>query len=364
METIINQINGLNLQLTNDPHPNERQFIHQKIVAYNNAVSPQHRAARRPDAVQPLGIFLRTDNGELLGGLVGSTFWDWVEIDDFWIDAEFRRQGYGKIILHTAEVEGLVRGCIHAHLQTFDFQAREFYKKAGYEVVGQLEDFPHGHIFYWMRKEFGRTKHIPFHQVHSREDVLAYLAQINRTHPNRGTIVNNIVDHISHLTTPNPHVVELCSGAGMLARRLVRVFDSVHYTGLDIGPDFVAFTREQLQPFAERATVIYTDLNTDGWQAQLKQPIHAVVSMQSLHDLGDENRVDRIYGIARHLLASGGLFINADLTAPEGGSVPNNPGRLSVSRHLELLQQHGFESVSCSLQIDDFACVVGFAPSK
>ncbi|RME99112.1 MAG: GNAT family N-acetyltransferase [Chloroflexi bacterium] len=363
METILARKNGLNIQLTNEPHPDERRFIHQKIQAFNNAVSPQHRAARRPDAVQPLGIFLRTADGELVGGLVGSTFWDWVEFDDFWIDAEYRGQGFGKSMLRAAEIEGLVRGCIHAHLQTFDFQAREFYKKAGYEVVGQLEDFPHGHIFYWMRKEFGRAKHIPFHQVHSRDDVLAYLAQINRTHPNRGAVVNNIVDHISRLTAKNPHVVELCSGAGMLARRLVRVFDHVQYTGLDIGPDFVAFSREQLEPFANRATVIHTDLNSDGWQEQLQRPIHAIVSMQSLHDLGDESRVERIYAIARQLLPAGGLFINADLTAPEGGSVPNNPGRLSVSRHLELLRRHGFENISCSLQIDDFACVAGFVPA-
>ena len=53
-----------------------------------------------------------------------------------------------------AEREAEERGCSRAKLRTFGFQARGFYQKEGYRVVGELEDYPPGRSFYWMRKDF------------------------------------------------------------------------------------------------------------------------------------------------------------------------------------------------------------------
>jgi hypothetical protein len=44
------------------------------------------------------------------------------------------------------------RGCHHALLDTFDFQAREFYEKLGYAVFGSLDDFPRAHVRLFMKK--------------------------------------------------------------------------------------------------------------------------------------------------------------------------------------------------------------------
>lgn len=38
------------------------------------------------------------------------------------------------------------------HLDTFDFQAKDFYLKNGYEVFGVLEDCPKGHKRYYLKK--------------------------------------------------------------------------------------------------------------------------------------------------------------------------------------------------------------------
>ena len=38
------------------------------------------------------------------------------------------------------------------HLDTFDFQAKDFYLKHGYEVFGVLDDCPKGHKRYYMKK--------------------------------------------------------------------------------------------------------------------------------------------------------------------------------------------------------------------
>ena len=70
-----------------------------------------------------------------------------------WLPPALRGQGLGHKLLTLAEAEARRRGCTRAQLRTFDFQARGFYEKVGYRVVGVLEDYPPDGAMYWMRKE-------------------------------------------------------------------------------------------------------------------------------------------------------------------------------------------------------------------
>jgi hypothetical protein len=118
-----------------------------------------------------------------------------------------------------------------------------------------------------------------------------------------------------------------------------------------------------LAPFGDRVSLIETDLNTDGWQTRLVGDIHAIVTMQSLHDLGDERQVKRIYSVAKELLAPGGLLLNADLLPDLGPDVNPNPGRLTAARHLDLLNGQGFADVACTLELERFSCCVARQPA-
>jgi ribosomal protein S18 acetylase RimI-like enzyme len=51
-----------------------------------------------------------------------------------------------------AEKEAARRGCHHVHLDTMSWQAPEFYKKQGYEVIGILPDIPSGNQKYLLMK--------------------------------------------------------------------------------------------------------------------------------------------------------------------------------------------------------------------
>ncbi|MBZ0291890.1 MAG: GNAT family N-acetyltransferase [Anaerolineae bacterium] len=144
----------MQIQLEAQPDPADRDFIHQQIRQFNNLVSPQHLAAREPGVIQPLCIFIHDDMGQIVGGLTADTYWNWLDIDDFWIQETLRRQGFGQKLLTMAEAEARRRGCWRAQLKTFDFQARDFYARFGYRVVGVMEDYPPGGAFYWMRKDF------------------------------------------------------------------------------------------------------------------------------------------------------------------------------------------------------------------
>lgn len=54
--------------------------------------------------------------------------------------------------MDAAEREAAARGCERALLDTFGFQAPEFYRKRGYEAFGELKDFIGHHSRYYMAK--------------------------------------------------------------------------------------------------------------------------------------------------------------------------------------------------------------------
>lgn len=96
---------------------------------------------------------LHASDGSVVGGIIGETHWNWLFINLMWIRQDLRGQGYGHQLIMAAEDEGRRRGATHAYLDTFSFQAPEFYQKHGYQVFGVLEDFPPGHKRYYLTKQ-------------------------------------------------------------------------------------------------------------------------------------------------------------------------------------------------------------------
>jgi GNAT superfamily N-acetyltransferase len=69
-----------------------------------------------------------------------------------WVSEELRGGGLGAHLLGTAEAAARERGCGAVWLDTFSFQAPDFYKKPGYRQFGQLDDFPPGHAHHFLWK--------------------------------------------------------------------------------------------------------------------------------------------------------------------------------------------------------------------
>jgi GNAT superfamily N-acetyltransferase len=102
---------------------------------------------------QLLCFVLQAPDQEVVGGVIGETHWDWLYVNLMWIREDLRRKGYGHRLLTMAEDEARKRGARNAYLDTFSFQAPDFYKKHGYQVFGELKDFPAGHQRYYLTKK-------------------------------------------------------------------------------------------------------------------------------------------------------------------------------------------------------------------
>jgi GNAT superfamily N-acetyltransferase len=122
----------------------DRQLVVQGLVGYNNAQTT-------PEASRDLTVLSRRD-GEVVGGLLGYTWGNWLFVKQLWVADAFRGRGLGRTLMRVAEHEACSRGCLSAHLDTFDFQALPFYQKLGYGIFGQLDDYPVGHTRYFLQK--------------------------------------------------------------------------------------------------------------------------------------------------------------------------------------------------------------------
>ena len=101
---------------------------------------------------QRLCFVVQSPDEDIVGGVIAELYWGWSYIDLMWIREELRGQGYGHRLLTQVEDKARDLGAKQAYLDTFSFQAPEFYKRHGYQILAEMEDFPVGHQRYIMSK--------------------------------------------------------------------------------------------------------------------------------------------------------------------------------------------------------------------
>jgi GNAT superfamily N-acetyltransferase len=105
------------------------------------------------DTYHELAIFLRDGQDRIRGGVLGDIWGGWLHVSNLWLEAAFRGQGRGVALMRAAEEEAATLGCLYVHLDSFSFQAPDFYVKLGYVEFGRLKDAPPGYeqVFLWKR---------------------------------------------------------------------------------------------------------------------------------------------------------------------------------------------------------------------
>jgi cyclopropane fatty-acyl-phospholipid synthase-like methyltransferase len=189
--------------------------------------------------------------------------------------------------------------------------------------------------------------------------------------PPRQALFDTIVEQLTSRTLPSAHVVELGIGPGYLALEILGRIPGVSYEGVDFSAAMFGIARPRLADFAERIVYTQADLTSDGWTARLSKTPGAIVSTWALHDLGAEAHIAAVYRRARAVLPAGGLFLNGDFVKPDESRFEYEPGRITPSRHEELLREAGFRKVARLAYLEkdvanptsanNYACFVGIA---
>jgi GNAT superfamily N-acetyltransferase len=128
-----------------DADPSLRERLDEEVYAFNAAVTGHHDG-------RPLSVAVRSDNGDLRGGLYGWTWGGCGYVELLWVRDDERGSGLGTKLLKAAEAEILSRGCDRVALSTHSFQAQGFYARFGYTECGRTPGYPHGYADIHMMK--------------------------------------------------------------------------------------------------------------------------------------------------------------------------------------------------------------------
>ncbi|MGK9053823.1 GNAT family N-acetyltransferase [Neorhizobium petrolearium] len=133
------------LEVTASPSSDELAAIGEGLSAFNDAdVGPSER--------KPLAVLIRDVEGSVIGGLSGYTAWGWLFTQWLFIPEALRGSGMAGRLLAEAENEARARGCHGAWIDTFSPLARKAYMRQGYEIFGELPDFPKGRTRTFLKK--------------------------------------------------------------------------------------------------------------------------------------------------------------------------------------------------------------------
>ncbi len=119
------------------------------------------KAVGREEPVRSLAVLVRDQAGQITGGLWADTYWDWMFVAMLIVPEPLRGRGVGSDLLAQAEQEAISRGCIGAWLDTFSFQAKPFYERRGYKLLGEMPADPPPPRRYLKTKKLDTTQHQP-----------------------------------------------------------------------------------------------------------------------------------------------------------------------------------------------------------
>lgn len=101
----------------------------------------KHNGSFHPVEIEQFILESLDDKGTLQAGLIAQTWWGALEIQYLWVSEQMRGKGCGKKLVLEAEALALERNCHMAYVDTFNFQARNFYQKLNYKEYGSLAGY-------------------------------------------------------------------------------------------------------------------------------------------------------------------------------------------------------------------------------
>jgi GNAT superfamily N-acetyltransferase len=119
------------------------QVLDHELVAFNRSHADWN--------TQTFTALVRDANDRLLAGARAIVRFGAVEIRGLWVDGSLRGKGVGRTVVMAVENHSAVLGARMALLDTYDFQARPFYEKLGYQCFATFE-YPNGAKRFYMSR--------------------------------------------------------------------------------------------------------------------------------------------------------------------------------------------------------------------
>lgn len=137
-------------------------------------------------------------------------------------------------------------------------------------------------------------------------------------------------------------ILELGSGPGFLAERILNALPEVSYAALDFSAVMHDLARSRLGARGQQVTWIERDFRSAGWSRDLPK-FPAIVTLQAVHELRHKNRAAALHARVRDLLAPGGSYLMCDHWCGDGG-MANSELYMSLDEHAAALASAEFDN--------------------
>jgi tRNA (cmo5U34)-methyltransferase len=213
------------------------------------------------------------------------------------------------------------------------------------------------------------------HEWNVPERVREYVDRVDRDIDERAEAFSVLLALIPFPSDAQIRVLDVGTGQGLVASRLLDAFPASSAIGLDVSEQMGEIARDRMAHYGDRFAFVLGDFLDGGLPDQLMGSLDVVVSSRALHHVPVDQK-QLLYATIFGALRSGGCFFNLDGVAPpderlgavlrqamarlRGSSSPvvredgqtargQSPGHhfQPLDRELHLVRDAGFELVDC-----------------
>ncbi|MDJ0896624.1 MAG: class I SAM-dependent methyltransferase [Alphaproteobacteria bacterium] len=162
--------------------------------------------------------------------------------------------------------------------------------------------------------------------------------------PGRSEILDRIAEEAAARAPRQSRILELGSGPGVLAERILQRIHDARYTALDFSPAMHELARARLAPFTDRITFLERSFKAETWTDGL-EPFDLVVTNQAVHELRHKRYAAALHRQVHGLLKPDGSYLVSDHVSGDGG-LPNAELYMTADEQKRALSGAGFASVT------------------
>jgi len=126
---------SLRVEIKEAPQEADYQAILAPLSEYNQTHAGPVRGEK-------IAILIQDETGNTQGGLYAKVSGQWLFVELLVVPEIARGLGMGSKLMGMAETLAHEKGCQGIWLDTFSFQAPDFYLRLGFSIFGELKDYP------------------------------------------------------------------------------------------------------------------------------------------------------------------------------------------------------------------------------
>jgi ubiquinone/menaquinone biosynthesis C-methylase UbiE len=174
-------------------------------------------------------------------------------------------------------------------------------------------------------------------------DASEWAATAMEKRPWRTEFFAKFTDELAQLEPAVGSVLELGSGPGFLASRLLSEVPDIHMTLLDFSEAMHVLARQRLGATVARVEFVLRNFKDPQWAEGLHN-FDAVITNQAVHELRHKRYAEGLHRQVATVLRSGGAYLVCDHYAGHGG-MSNDQLYMTVTEQKSALESAGYASV-------------------